>query len=90
MKLGELVKIVGECIRFDELIDVMTWASVEIDEVSGVTVLHIKPKENQTRIYRDQLQSILDLNTYRKELEFYWEGGFFVVILHKEDEVDVV
>lgn len=86
MEIDKLVRIVEERIRFKELIDVMEWASVEIDEANGVTFLHIKPKINQTRIHKSQFQTLMDLSTCRDELEFYWEDGFFVVVLYKTKE----
>lgn len=88
MEEDQLVRIMESDIRYPKLVSIMRWASVEIEDIRGDAHLYIKPKENQTRLYRSQLQSILDLNSYRDELEFYWEDGFFVVILHKDKEKD--
>ena len=90
MDEDRIVRIMESDIRFPRLVSIMRWASVEIESIAGDTYLYIRPKSNQTRLYREQLQAILELNSYRDELEFYWEDGFFVVVLHKKgrDEDD--
>lgn len=86
MEEDQLVRIMESDIRYPKLVSIMRWASVEIEDVLGDVYLYIRPKSNQTRLYRKQLQEILELNSYRAELEFYWEDGFFVIILHKMKE----
>lgn len=88
MEFDELFEIIKEHISFRELVNIMTWASVWIDETKGATFLNIKPHRDCQYLYEKYLQSSLGQYKQPDTLEsFYLDDGIFVVIL-KDDKDD--